>query len=235
MTQPSQTPAAGDGASSAAVSYAAASDLRDARTTWILGGSLLIANAVLVLAANGYPLQVIPGLSFVLNGLWAAALLVFAFGVRGRGSVVARRPLGVIALVIAALVPFASIALSAMLPVSGWDEAVSSMVWYAVTVLSLASLLVAAVVIGRAGAVPYRLRWVPLVALAVGAGAQVVAQLFLVTVQGTMVRPDITALVFGTAMIGTLGVLLLGILAIVFAPREEPRPAAPTQVYPPAS
>lgn len=234
MTQPSQTPAAGDGASSAAVSYAAASDLRAARTTWILGGSLLIANAVLVLAGSGYPLQFIPGLSFVLNGLWAAALLVFAFGVRGRGSVVARRPLGVIALVIAALVPFASLALWAMLPVGG-DAAVSAMVGNGLSVLSLASMLVAAVVIGRAGAVPYRLRWVPLIVLAVGAGVQVVAQLFLVTVQGAMVRPDITALVFGTAMLGTLGVLLLGILAIVFAPREQPRPAAPTQVYPPAS
>ena len=216
------------------VTRAAAPAVRDARRAWLLGGSLLVAHAVLVLIDGRSPILAFPYAGFILDAVWAAALVVFAFGIRGAGSVVARRPLGVVSLLVAAAAPAASALLWWSIPFSAWDASAATIVATGVTVLSLASLIIATVVIGRAGAVPHRVRWVPLIVLAVAAGAQVLAQVVVVASSGSLVQPDLVALVFGTAAVGTLAVLLLGILAIVFAPRESPRPAAPTQVYPPA-
>lgn len=227
------TPADGaSGGASGPVGPAAAGARGDGRRAWILGGSLLAADAVLVLVANGSPVLAFPGAGIVLDGLWAVALLVFAFGIRGSGSVVARRPAGVIALVVSALLPLATAVLWWVLPAASWDVPTAVMVGQGQLVLSLAALLVATVVIGRAGAVPERVRWVPLIVLGVAAGAQLLAQAAVASFAANLVRPDLTALVFGSAMLGTLGVLLLGILAIVFAPRV-PAPGA-VQVFPPA-
>lgn len=206
----------------------------DARLTWLIGGSLLIARAVLVLVANGNPVLSFPGAGFVLDALWAAALLVFAFGVRGRGSVVARRPLGIGALVIAAAVPLVTDGLWAVGDPVAWGRSAAFVVANGAPVLSLVALIVATVVIGRAGAVPHRVRWTPLIVLAVSAGAQIVMSIVAVSLPDNLVGPDVTAAYLVASLLGTLGVLLLGILAIVFAPRDGPRPAAPTQVYPPA-
>jgi len=209
--------------------------VRDARRAWIVGGSLLAADAVLVLLAQSAPLFAFPGAQLVLDLVWAAALLVFAFGIRGAGSVVARQPLGIVALVIAAAAPLASRLLWWVIPIQTWDAATAVSVGTVIAVLTPVALIVATVVIGRAGAVPRGSRWVPLIVVAVAVGAQVLAQVFVVAANGSLVQPDLVAIVFGTAAVGTLGGLVLGILAIVFAPREAPRPAAPTQVYPPAS
>ncbi|GAA5205544.1 hypothetical protein [Microbacterium kyungheense] len=262
MTQPSETPTPGDAASSGvAASRATApgpgasgpgasvpaapevptapgadagATVRDARLTWLVGGSLLIARAALVLLANGNAALSFPGMGFVLDGLWAAALVVFAFGVRGQGSVVARRPLGVVALVVAAAMPLLSDIWWAVFPIAVWDGAVAFVAPNATTVLLLGALIVATVVIGRAGAVPHRARWVPLIVLAVAAGAQIVVSIIGVSLRGNFVGAEFIAATFFASALGTLGVLLLGILAIVSAPREAPRPAAPTQVFPPA-
>ncbi|GAA5199959.1 hypothetical protein [Microbacterium jejuense] len=257
MTLPSETPAAGDATSSAAASSGAASPgpaapapaepealatsaaageaVRNARLAWLIGGSLLIAYAVLVLTANGNAVLSFPGRGFVLEGLWAGALLVLAFGIRGRGSVVARRPLGVVALVIAAAVPLLSESWWALFPLGAWDSTTAVMVGNGTTLVTLGALIVATVVIGREGAVPDRIRWVPLIVLAVAAGAQIAMSIVGVTLASNLVLADVVAAYFYASMLGTLGVMLLGILAIVFAPREAPKPAPPTQVYPPAS
>lgn len=69
----------------------------DARRAWFIGGVLLLATVVL-----GVALQ--PAVSLIVDGgtigttLFSASLLVFAFGIRGSGSVTARRPLGTAAL-----------------------------------------------------------------------------------------------------------------------------------------
>lgn len=202
----------------------------DARRAWVVGGSLLVADAVLVLLMNALPVPAFPGAGVALDALWAAALLVFAFGIRGSGSVVARRPVGVVALVVSALLPVATTLLWWLVPAGSWDVSVSIMVGQGLLVLSFAALLVATIVIGRAGAVPPHVRWVPLIALAVSAGAQILVQAVIVSLTTNLVMPDLTALVLGSTMLGTLGVLLLGILAIVFAPRTP----GPVQIYPPA-
>ncbi|MBD3941836.1 hypothetical protein IF188_09035 [Microbacterium sp. NEAU-LLC] len=274
MTLPSETPAAGDASSSAAASSGAAgaeptapgpavpdvpatpgadagAAVRDARLAWLIGGSLSIAYAVLVLVSTGNPLLSFTGGGIVRYALWAAALLVFAFGVRRRGSVVARRPLGIVALVIAAAVPLLSYLWGAFAPLGAMDTltidtvgmdaaaadaaATAAMVGNATTVVALGALIVGTVVIARAGAVPRRIRWVPLIVLAVVAGAQIALMIVAVSLTDDLIRPDMTAAYFAVTLLGPLGVLLLGILAIVSAPREAPRPAPPTQVYPPAS
>ncbi|MGU3644171.1 hypothetical protein ACLBXX_04335 [Microbacterium sp. C23T] len=217
------------------VTPAATPAVRDARRAWILGGSLLIASATLGLIAQGSWTFAFPAVGVAIDLVWSAALLVFALGIRGSGSVVGRQSLGIAALVVAAAAPLASRLVWWMLPLQTWDATTATSVGTLVMVLSPVALIVATVVIGRAGAVPDRLRWVPLIVVAVAVGAQVLAQVFVVAAGGSLVQPDLVAVVFGSAAIGTLGVLLLGILAIVFAPRESPRPAAPTQVYPPAS
>ena len=226
MTEPADVPEMTDAATPA---------LRDARRAWILGGALLTAYAVMVLVLGGYP-GLIPGAAggVLLDLLWAAALLVLALGVRRAGSVVARRPLGVVALAVAAAVPFASMLLWTVVPPDPRDNAGIVMLGQGLMVLSLAALVVAGVVIGRAGAVPPRVRWLPLIVIAVAAAAQIAVQIVVVAAGTNLAQPELVVLVMGAPMLGTLGALLLGILTIVFAPRDEPRRDGPVQVYPPA-
>ena len=71
--------------------------LSDARLAWVIGGALLIATVVV-----STPLSWYFGGGVITAVLFAAALLVFAFGIRGSGSVTGRRPLGTAALVVLA-------------------------------------------------------------------------------------------------------------------------------------
>lgn len=152
---------------------------RDARLAWIIGGSLLAAHSAVILMFNGMPMP-LPGGDLVLAVVWAGALLVLAFGIRRSGSVVSRRPLGVTALVVAAVMPIVSMLVWVVVPVD-FSDPTSVMVGQALAVIDLAALAVAAVAIARAGAVPHRLRWVPLIVLAVCAGVQIAVQAVAVT------------------------------------------------------
>lgn len=210
--------------------------VRDAQRVWIIGGSLLVAHSAIILILGAYPMP-IAGAGTVLDVIWAASLILFAFGFRGAGSVVARQPVGIIALVVAGLQPLLASLAWRVVPtaVESFDQQLNLILGQGLAAVMLAALVTAAVVIGRAGAVPHRLRWLPLIVVAVVASADVLTQVVVTSAVGTLVRLDITALIFGTRILGQLGVLLLGILAIVFAPRESPLPAAPTQIYPPVA
>lgn len=206
---------------------------RDARLTWLVGGSLLSGYAVLVLTLSRNPVYV-PGAGVVLHVVWAAALGVLALGIRRSGSVVARRPLGITALAVAALEPLASWVLWQLVPMDEASPSWSIMLTQTIAVVSLAALVVAAVVIARAAAVPHRLRWVPLMVITICAGLQIAVQVIFVAVSGSRAYVDLTALYFTASTMGTLGVLLLGILTIVFAPRPAAIPDRTIKVYPPA-
>lgn len=208
--------------------------VRDARLAWVVGGSRLVAYAVLMLVFSAVPAW-IPGSALVLAAAWAGALGVLAFGIRRSGSVVARRPLGVTALVIAAVHPIASMLLGLLVPFDPSDPVAAIMMTQTLAVVQLAALVVAAVVIGRAGAVPHRLRWMPLVVLAVSTGAQLVLQVVGVGIPDALAQPAMVGLFQGAALLGTLGILLLGILAIVFAPREQTPSRGPVQIFPPTA
>ncbi len=208
---------------------------RDARLAWVIGGSLLIAYAVVSLAANAISMMFyVPGVGTALDVIWAVALLVFAFGIRRSGSVVARQPLGVVALIVAAALPFASTMLWRLIPLETTDQLASVMIGETLRALSLAALVVATVVIGRAGAVPPRVRWVPLIVLAIVAGGQILAQVIAVSAPGLAQQAAIVGMLFGASLLGSVGILLLGVLATFFAPTESVRePAeAVVQIYP---
>lgn len=206
---------------------------RDARLAWIIGGSLLAAHSAVILMFNGMPMP-LPGGDLVLAVVWAGALLVLAFGIRRSGSVVSRRPLGVTALVVAAVMPIVSMLVWVVVPVD-FSDPTSVMVGQALAVIDLAALAVAAVAIARAGAVPHRLRWVPLIVLAVCAGVQIAVQAVAVTAPDALAQPGVIAFFMGATLLGTLGILLLGILTIVFAPRVQARSDEIVQVFPPAA
>src|SRR5688572_7385489 len=100
VTVPPPVPDDTGAPSAAPLGATARPTVQDARRVWITGGSLLVAHAAIVLILGAYPLPV-PGAAIVLDAIWAAALILFAFGFRRAGSVVARQPLGIVALVVA--------------------------------------------------------------------------------------------------------------------------------------
>ncbi|WP_127476826.1 hypothetical protein [Microbacterium sulfonylureivorans] len=212
---------------------ASATAVRDARTTWLVGGSLLIAYAVFPLLARGVFL---PGGGFVSSLLWAGALLVFAVGIRGSGSVVGRRPLGVTAFAVAALLPLATTALWSFIPIEAFPSGAAVMLGQGIGVVSLAALLIATVQLARGGAVPSRWRWLPLILLVACALTQAAVE------AAVLAQPDLTqdpyALLFlVVTLVPTASTLTLGIMAIILAPRTDARAASDSgvQVYPPAS
>ena len=219
---------------------AAAAD-RDARVAWITGGSLLIVNAVSFVTA---PALILPSPAVTAVVYWtgtiafSAALILFAFGLRRSGSVVARRPLGVAAMVLLALWPFVERLLTFVYP---FDEGSADFyrAWGYVSIsIELAAALVIVVQIARAGVVTGRLRWAPTWALAAVVVPQVLAQLLVVALHvniSTQEHDGIIALM-GLGQLATFAApLTLGILAIIVANRPASRAAeAPAvQVFPP--
>lgn len=231
MTVPAP-PSRGADASGGASWRASVTAVRDARLAWIIGGSLLIALAVVPLITQGMP---VPVFGIVPSMVWAGALAVFAFGVRGQGSVVARRPLGVTALVVAALIPLAELVFWALVPTESYAQGSLVPVGQGIRVVSLVALVIATVQIARAGVVPSRFRWVPLILVGASAATQAAVEGVAIATPGVdqvMLLP----LFFVARVVPTLATLALGILAIVLAPRVQDvaRVESAVQVFPPA-
>lgn len=74
----------------------------DARQTLLIGGVLLLAS-VLIGVVTQQVVFAVPGVTILGALVFAGALVVFALGIRGQGSVVGRRRSGVSALVAVAL------------------------------------------------------------------------------------------------------------------------------------
>lgn len=201
---------------------------------WLWGGGLLAASAVLPLAA-GQGEVIGSGVGAFLGWggrlLFAAAMFIFAFGMRGSRSVVGRQPIGMIALLVLGFVPLVLDVVISFVAATG-DVALLGMLSDVQLAITAAAALAAAIEIARARVIPGRWRWAPTVGLAI------VVVLFLVwQVVGIAARADamhelawIIAMSYFTA--GVLVPLALGVLAMVLGARGEP--AADAQVYPPA-
>lgn len=210
---------------------ASATAARDRRRTWMLGGGLLAASALLSLALRSFFLPGLP-LHSLSDVLFAAGAVVFAFGLGRAGSVTARRPLGTTAIVLlAAWLLIASPLQQLLLPmeISFTDPAerggyfqLVNLVGITTEAISLVLAIIAVVQIGRAGIVPKPWSWAPLWALA----AVVVSRtLFSGMLPIPGLADDQVALgaVFGLAgFLVAASVAFLGVLAMVLAVRPVP-------------
>lgn len=204
-------------------------------TAWVWGGGLLIASALLPLVASASLNEV--GNLAIVGGIgiaaFSAALLLFAYGWRSQGSVVARRPLGTTALTVWASVGPLSAVISLALPAYDAGSApLFEALYYGELLVWLGAGLVAIVAIARAGVVPRPWNRAPLWAFGIVVGAGVLFQAAIVGVAGRPDGQEALGLLTGIlSLVSTLVPLLLGILAIVLGLRTAPRPVV--QVYPP--
>ncbi|NLP84058.1 hypothetical protein HF576_09365 [Microbacterium sp. CFH 90308] len=233
MTGPMPAPQGAEARRDASVN-ASARSAKDTRLAWIIGGSLLIAVGLLPMALQAASVFV-PGLDLFGDALWAAALTLFAFGVRGAGSVVARRPLGVTALLLAGFLPLAGTLAWQFVPAGSVTPGAAIPITQIQLVLMLAALLTATVQIGRAPVVPPGLRWLPLIAVIVVATAFAGAQIIAMQVP-TLGQQVLSLFVAVTTLVPALALFAVGIAAIVAGVQQPPR-ADPTtvQIYPPVS
>ncbi len=209
------------------------------RTAWLTGGILLVAGALFRAAVpllSGTTGAVLAGAALVADILFAAALVVFAFGFAGgAGSVVRRRPLGVAALLVLGVWPLFQTGFWAL--VAQPTQEMSMILGYGGLVVQLAAALIAVVEIVRQGVVPGFGRWAPAIALALVVFSQVLLQIVgygVARLGGVGILIAMSSLVSFAAFLAIAG---LGVLAIVLALRPEARVAheRTVQVYPPAS
>ena len=215
--------------------------MRAVRLTWTIGGIALVLSGVIGMLQYTMP-RTGPTVAVVGDVVFGAAVLLFAIGLSKEASVVSRRPLGVAALVIVALWPFAIHLTQPFLPKmnnetfeAGMEayrtaETVLTAVFFLDLLVSLAAALIAVVQIARAGTVPRPWRWAPMWALLASVASWVLPQLLF-----TLTAPlggDISSTWVVLRALGFLaGTLGLGIVALVLASRvrsgdvEVPRSA----------
>jgi len=213
---------------------AGGTDARARRRTWMLGGGLLAASALLnlwVASAPGAPVGIIPGL------LFAAGTGVFAIGLGQSGSVTARRPLGTgvlvglgVWLLVQPMIHGLLMPPDPMADMVDWGARVQLMGMVVITleVVSLVLAILAVVQIGRSGVVPGPWNWAPLWVLAVVVATRLLT-MGLLAVPVLTDSPDVlNAVISLAAFIGICAPGALGVLAMVLAARPV---AGSTSVY----
>ncbi|TFB76451.1 hypothetical protein E3O06_03640 [Cryobacterium glaciale] len=166
-------------------------------------------------------LSLIPLGASLRPALFSTALLVFAFGIRGFGSVTARRPLGTIALTLLAAWLLLGSVLQDIIASSFSNDSLPAGLMafgYVDSYVKFALALVAVVQIARAGVVPARWKWVPAGVVGVASVSWLLIEIVSVGNTegfglGTVALLSVDAL----ARVG--GTVLLGVLAIVLADR----------------
>jgi hypothetical protein len=194
--------------------------------TWRVGGILL---GVCGLLGLGGPRIV--GAAAVqqvlIDGVWALGVLVFAIGFSRAGSVVARRPLGVSALVVLALAPlvvnlayaFAPVLVIATQPSTAWT---AFAVGLTASAVSVAAGAVATTQIARLGAVPARWRWAPMWALGISVGSAVLVQGVWVALGAAGADRGLIAAAGAIGWVGALAPTLgLGVVALIAASTDR--------------
>ena len=200
-------------------------DALDTQRAWTVGGALVLLVVVLDAGAGGF----LPDGGLVRALLLAAALVVFAVGVRGSGSVTALRPTGTIALcALAATLVVGWVVNATLVPMGGQLDAVV-VVGQVILVLQFALALVAVERIGRLAVVPRPWNWAPAIAFGV------IALLYAATAIAAVLSRQVLE-VFGYVAVAVNGIasvaalVVLGVLAIVLGDRagRSSSPDAPT-------
>lgn len=198
------------------------------KRTWMLGGAALILSGVAVML-NG----AVPGggpdtrmvLSIAAGVIYLSGAVILAIGFGREASVVARRPLGIGAIVVFAVWPLVVPLLnSAVFSADVVDPGFWQMLGYLDILVRGGAGLIAAVQIARAGVVPHPWRWAPMWALVISAIAYVAQLSMVFALLGDPAALQAAAqFVFVVAYLGALaGTLGLGILALVLAARTRP-------------
>ncbi|MET0934064.1 MAG: hypothetical protein ABWX56_10145 [Mycetocola sp.] len=194
----------------------------DVRHPWFIGGALLLATVVLGVVAVSPEAVFLGGTLGPV--LFAASLLVFAFGIRGSGSVTARRPLGTAALTVLAVWGLLDLALSDVFQTEMTGDGFPAAVTVFATVdpyVEFALSLVAVTQIIRAGVVPAPWNWAPAWALAALTVSWLVSALgAAATTPGSDMRV-IFAVLTVDGLVRVTCAVVLGVLAIVLADRAS--------------
>ncbi|MFD5226156.1 hypothetical protein ACFWHT_11105 [Microbacterium sp. NPDC058342] len=203
---------------------ATAAAARERRRTWMLGGALLAASALLMLALRNLPF--VFGVVSPPDLLFAAGAVVFAFGLGRAGSVVARERLGTTAIVGLAvwllLVPALLLTLLPTVPPDASDDILfSAMVSVTSEVVALILALIGVTRVGRVAVVPRPWRWAPLWALLVVAGVHVLRSGFLFGQHGLDQEMLVTLDGLGV-LLEAVAVGFLGVIAMILAARAAP-------------
>ncbi|MFH8250580.1 hypothetical protein ACH3VR_09480 [Microbacterium sp. B2969] len=227
------------------MSTGSAQATRDARLAFVLGGSLLAASGVIDIVQALIPFAAIPNvralgatyypLALVSAGLFAAALIIFAWGIRREGSVVARRAAGVVSLMVLGLWGVVGMLLFPPLFAGAGGETAAAYLllfaWFLAQLVVAVLAVVAGVVIVRARVVPRGWRWVPLAAILLGVASGLLNSTGLF---GVFAFPDLPFGILAWADAATPAIL--GILAIglgLAAGRGPEEPTAQTYLVPP--
>ena len=201
----------------------------DSRLAWTIGGALLLVSPVLSLGNPSIGSQ-IPAGGYIAPLCFAAATVLFAFGIRGSGSVTARRPLGTAALVFLGVWTLVTATLLGGPLMSTLYTALGGVEWtltlsYANVVIQFVGALIAVIQIGRAGVVPRPWNWAPTWAL-----AAITVPWMILQIVGLVGGPAVVILAFGFSTIDGIvnitAVMFLGVVAIVLAQVKTPAEAA---------
>ena len=203
-------------------------EVRTPVPSWVIGGALLIGSAVLPWALGPEPAMLVTAVIGRL--LFLAAMIVFAFGLRGVGSVVAGRTLGVVALLVLGAAPLV-FGLITLQQVEPSDLGLLQLLGYSELAIEAAAALVAVVEIARARVIPGNWRFAPAIALAVVVLVQVIGQVVGVAAGSAGLEQAAVGLALGGFAAAILAPVALGIAAIALGARglAVPNP----QVYPP--
>lgn len=198
-----------------------------ARRAWVWAGGLLVLSVVLNLARTTATMTLAAPsvgtvISWVADVLYAAALLLFAFGWQGEGSVVGRRVPGIIALIVLAAAPL--LWLAPMLAYSPESSQAAVGAQYVAIAIWFVAAIIAAVATARAGVVPRPWHLAPTIALAVVAGLWVIIQLFYAAL-GLSAVGQVGVIMSLYEVAAILAPLALGILAIALG-LQRPAPAS---------
>jgi hypothetical protein len=194
---------------------------------WIIGGALFLGSVVVGVGTQ--PLvALIAGGTIVATLLFSAALVVFAIGINGRGSVTARKPLGTVALCALAIwTPVVAIVQQLMAVTLITSGALLAYA-YVTALVQFALALIAVVEIGRARAVPTPWTWVPAAVLAI------MTVLWFIEHVPYLLADPAAALVLMTieGLVRVAAPVLFGVVAIVYANRVPDIPAASRAAHP---
>ena len=213
---------------------------RNGRIAFVLGGGLFVASAILNVAltptsGSDYPPPVSVDLSvtdlvhLAAAVLFGAGVVVFAWGIRGKGSVVARRPLGLTALTLFAVsIPLVD-AIGLLFRVAYPDDPLAAAAW-GVNLVSILVMPAAGVTgamrIALVGAVPGGWRWLPVIAVSFGIAVALWGVMAAFSSAEPAMTDSIRAVVgLLTAWYPVVSPLVLGVVAIWLASAAR-RPAA---------